>query len=93
MRILEVAGDIPLDSWMEKPFETALAYIQGVNVGQNTEGGTKIDLEGAAKKLFVNGEKIYNCEVFCVSCHQTNGKGLSTSQLPPLAKSPWVNSI
>jgi len=88
--ILEVAGDMPLDSWMEKPFEAALAHIQGVNVGQDPEGGTKTDLEGASKKLFVSGEEIYNREGFCVTCHQPDGKGLSASQFPPLAKSTWV---
>ena len=90
LSILEVAGKMPLDSWMEKPFEAALAHIQGVNVGQDPEGGTKTDLEGASKKLFVKGEQIYNREGFCVTCHQPDGKGLSASQFPPLAKSPWV---
>ena len=36
------------------------------------------------------GEEIYNREGFCVTCHQPDGKGLSASQFPPLAKSPWV---
>ncbi|NNE78321.1 MAG: cytochrome c, partial [Pricia sp.] len=61
-----------------------------VNVGQDPEGGTKTDLEGASKKLFVSGEEIYNREGFCVTCHQPDGLGLSASQFPPLAKSPWV---
>ncbi len=88
--ILEAAGDMPLDKWMEKPLEAALAHIQDVNVGQDPEGGTETDLEGAAKKLFVMGEEIYNREGFCITCHQPDGKGLSASQFPPLAKSPWV---
>jgi len=90
MPILEAAGDMPLDAWMEKPFEAALAHIQDVNVGQDPEGGTMTNLEGASKKLFVKGEEIYNREGFCVTCHQSDGKGLSASQFPPLAKSPWV---
>jgi mono/diheme cytochrome c family protein len=88
--IIETAGKMQLDSWMEKPYEAALAHIQGVNVGQDVDGGTKTDLEGAAKKLFVKGEEIYNREGFCVTCHQPDGLGLSASQFPPLAKSPWV---
>lgn len=88
--ILEVAGDMPLDSWMEKPFEAALAHLQDVNFGQDPEGSTKTDLEGTSKKLFDNGEQIYNREGFCVTCHQPDGNGLSASQFPPLAKSPWV---
>jgi len=90
MPILEAVGDMTLDSWMEKPFEAALAHIQDVNVGQDPDGGTKTDLEGASKKLFVSGEEIYNREGFCVTCHQPDGLGLSASQFPPLAKSPWV---
>lgn len=88
--ILEVAGDMPLDSWMEKPFEAALAHLQDVNFGEDPEGGTKTDLEGTSKKLFDNGEQIYNRDGFCVTCHQPDGKGLSASQFPPLANSPWV---
>lgn len=88
--IIETAGRLPLDTWMEKPYEAALAHIQGVNVGQDLDGGTKTDLEGADKKLFVMGEEIYNREGFCVTCHQPDGLGLSASQFPPLAKSPWV---
>lgn len=90
MPILETAGQMPMDSWMEKPYEAALAHIQGLNMGEDTDGGTKTDLEGVAKKLFIQGEKIYNREGFCVTCHQSDGKGLSASQFPPLAESPWV---
>ncbi len=90
LAILEAAGEMPLDSWMEKSLEAALAHIQGVNIGQNASGGTKTDLVGEAKKLFIKGEEIYNREGFCVTCHQPDGLGLSASQFPPLAKSPWV---
>ena len=89
--IIEVAGQMPLDSWMEKPYEAALAHINKVNVGQDPETkGTKTDLEGAAKELFVKGEEIYNREGFCVTCHQPDGLGLSASQFPPLAGQEWV---
>ena len=89
--IIEKAGEMPLDKWMEKPYEAAIAHINDVNMGQDPETkGTKTDLKGAEKKLFVKGEEIYNREGFCVTCHQPDGKGLSASQFPPLAKSPWV---
>lgn len=90
MPILEMAGEMPLDSWMKEPYEAALAHIQGMDMGKDSNGGTKTDLEGAAKKLFVKGEEIYNRDGFCVMCHQSDGNGLSASQFPPLAKSPWV---
>ena len=41
-------------------------------------------------KLFVDGAEIYNREAHCVTCHQSNGKGLPDSGLPPLVKSSWV---
>jgi glucose/arabinose dehydrogenase/mono/diheme cytochrome c family protein len=89
--IIEEAGQMALDKWMEKPNEAAIAYIQDVNIDQDPETkGTKTDLEGVEKELFVMGEEIYNREGFCVTCHQPDGKGLSASQFPPLAKSPWV---
>jgi len=91
LTILESVAEMPLDKWMEKPLEAALAHIQDVNINQDPETKeTKTDLEGAEKELFVMGEEIYNREGFCITCHQPDGKGLSASQFPPLAKSPWV---
>ncbi len=91
LSILEKAAEMPLDTWMEKPLEAAIAHLNRVNIDQDPETrGTKTDLEGAEKELFVMGEEIYNREGFCVTCHQPDGKGLSASQFPPLAKSPWV---
>lgn len=90
LHIIEAAGDMPLDSWMEKPYEAALAHIQGVNVGQDPDAGTETDLKGDAKNMFVKGEEIYNREGFCVTCHQPDGNGLSASQFPPLANTKWV---
>lgn len=88
--ILEAAGDMPLDSWMEKPLEAALAHMHDENYGQDPKGDTETDLGGAAKKMFIKGEEIYHREGFCVTCHQPDGLGLPASQFPPLAKSPWV---
>jgi glucose/arabinose dehydrogenase/mono/diheme cytochrome c family protein len=88
--IIEAAGKLPLDDWMIKPHEAAMAHINGNNVGADPEGGTKTDLKGAEKELFVKGEEIYNREGFCVTCHQPDGKGLSASQFPPLSGQEWV---
>ena len=89
--IIEQAGQMPLDKWMEKPYKAAVAHINDVNIGQDPETkGTKTELEGAEKELFVMGEEIYNREGFCVTCHQPDGKGLSASQFPPLAGQEWV---
>ncbi|WP_265242788.1 PVC-type heme-binding CxxCH protein [Muriicola sp. Z0-33] len=89
--IIEAAGKLPLDSWMIKPYEAALAHINDHNVGQDPESmRTKTDLEGSEEELFVKGEEIYNREGYCVTCHQPDGKGLSASQFPPLAGVEWV---
>ena len=88
--IIEVAGKSTLDNWMIKPHEAALAHINGHNLGETPEGGAKTHLEGAAKELFVQGEKIYKREGFCITCHQPDGNGLTASQFPPLAGIPWV---
>ena len=88
--IIEAAGKLPLDNWMIKPYEAALAHINGHNLGEAPEGETKTHLEGAGKELFVKGEKIYKREGFCITCHQPDGKGLSASQFPPLANASWV---
>ena len=88
--IVEAAGKFPLDEWMQKPYEAALAHLNDHNLGEDLDGGTKTDLEGADKELFVKGEEIYHREGFCVTCHQPDGQGLSASQFPPLAGQKWV---
>jgi len=88
--IVEAAGELPMDDWMQKPYEAALAHLKGYNIGEDDSGKTKTDLEGAAKELFVKGEEIYNREGYCVTCHQSDGLGLSASQFPPLAGQEWV---
>lgn len=89
--ILEAVGNKPLDNWMKLPYKAAVAHLNNLNLGEDPESGkTKTDLTGAEKELFHKGEEIYNREGFCVTCHQSDGKGLSASQFPPLSGSPWV---
>lgn len=88
--IIEAAGELPMDDWMQKPYEAALAHLKGYNMGEDESHKTKTNLEGAAKDLFVKGEEIYNREGYCVTCHQPDGLGLSASQFPPLAGQEWV---
>ncbi len=88
--ILEAAGNKPLDDWMKLPYEAAVAHLNGHNLGEDSDGKTKTHLKGAKKELFHKGEEIYNREGFCATCHQTDGRGLSASQFPPLAGVSWV---
>ncbi len=89
--IVEEAGKKPLDDWMKLPYDAAIAHLNGHNLGVDPDSGkSKTDLKGDAKDLFVKGEEIYHRDGFCVTCHQPDGKGLSASQFPPLAGSPWA---
>jgi mono/diheme cytochrome c family protein len=88
--IVKAAGKLPLDYWMAKPFEAAIAHLEGRNLGVTDEGTTLTSLEGEARELFQRGEEIYHREGFCVTCHQPDGLGLSASQFPPLAGTDWA---
>ncbi|MFK5974574.1 MAG: c-type cytochrome [Flavobacteriaceae bacterium] len=95
--IVEAVGELPMDDWMIKPQQAALAHLNGRNVGEGKlysdkyiDTSIKTHLEGIEKDLFVKGQRIYKREGFCATCHQDDGLGLSASQFPPLARAPWV---
>jgi mono/diheme cytochrome c family protein/glucose/arabinose dehydrogenase len=88
--ILE-AGKKPLDSWMQKAWETAEAHINGHAVvkkpaatAANTPSG------GVAASTIAAGKAIYMRDGYCNTCHQPDGKGLEAAGFPPLAASKWV---
>jgi mono/diheme cytochrome c family protein/glucose/arabinose dehydrogenase len=89
--IVEAAGELPMDDWMQLPYEAAVAHLNGHNLGVDPDTQkTQTDLEGADRELFVKGEEIYHRDGYCATCHQPDGKGLSASQFPPLAGAPWA---
>jgi mono/diheme cytochrome c family protein/glucose/arabinose dehydrogenase len=74
----------PIDDWM-KPH---LDFVRNANLGlQNHllvgDGNERINLKLA-------GQKLYNRDGYCATCHQTDGKGLESAGFPPLAGSEWV---
>ncbi len=89
--ILE-AGKKPLDSWMQKAWETAEAHINGhavvkkpaVTPAGNTQAG------GVPAAAIAAGKAIYMRDGYCNTCHQLDGKGLEAAGFPPLAASKWV---
>jgi mono/diheme cytochrome c family protein/glucose/arabinose dehydrogenase len=89
--ILE-AGKKPLDSWMQKAWETAEAHINGHAVikkpatspAGNTQAG------GIPASTIAAGKAIYMRDGYCNTCHQPDGKGLEAAGFPPLAASKWV---
>jgi mono/diheme cytochrome c family protein/glucose/arabinose dehydrogenase len=106
LAILEIADEHPKDDWMQKPFETSLAHLNGMSVKNmvvNPDGtivfeeaaeevkATNSRLKGEELTLFQMGKAIYSREGFCITCHQPDGKGLTASGFPPLAGTKWVN--
>ena len=89
--ILAVAKTKPLDSWMLRPYEIALAHVNGKNFVEKPEV-VKVTsgLKGKDSLLFLEGNKLYAKEGYCITCHQPNGKGLMASGFPPLNGSTWV---
>jgi glucose/arabinose dehydrogenase/mono/diheme cytochrome c family protein len=88
--ILALAKKHPLDPWMDKPYEIAVAHASGVNVVKIKEAAVVSSLKGKDLELYTAGQKLYTKEGYCTTCHQTNGKGLPSSGFPPLSNSIWV---
>ena len=88
--IAEEAGKKPLDKWMKKPYEAAIAHLNGHEVGGSTEDKLITHLKGNDRKQYVKGKEIYEREGYCATCHQPNGRGLEASEFPPLNGSAWV---
>lgn len=88
--ILAEAKKMPLDDWMVPPYETAVAHLSGVAVKKEKEAVAKSNLKGADLELFNMGKEIYMKEGYCSTCHQPDGKGLTSSGFPPLTGTKWV---
>ncbi len=85
------AAKKPLDSWMKKPHETAVAHLEGHNVAVVKPVVVKAKEGDINTAIMQTGKEIYLRDGFCNTCHQPNGKGLSASGFPPLSESKWVN--
>ncbi len=88
--ILAEAKKKPLDEWMIYAHETAVAHLKGENVQKKKEAEVTSTLKGAELDLFKLGKTIYSKEGYCITCHQSDGNGLSASGFPPLAGTKWV---
>ncbi len=88
--VLAEAVKKPLDEWMVRPYEEAVAHLNGVSVQKKMDETIMTKLKGVERDLFIKGKAIYNKEGYCVTCHQTDGKGLDASGFPPLNGTPWV---
>ena len=88
--IITEAGKKGLDKWMEKPYEAALAHLNGHKMGEEPKEVIKTDLKGRDLELLVAGREVYMRDGYCATCHQSDGQGLEASGFPPLAGSEWV---
>ncbi|TDU81845.1 putative membrane-bound dehydrogenase-like protein [Prosthecobacter fusiformis] len=91
-KIVAIASSKPLDVWSENAAKTAADRLAGVAEIEKPEFAAvpvPAHLDAAAKKQFLEGQKIYHREGHCVTCHQANGKGLDPA-FPSVEKSPWV---
>lgn len=89
-QVFSIAKKNSFDDWMVKPFEIAVAHANGLNVVQRKETKVSSTLTGKDLDLFVQGSKLYAKDGYCATCHQVNGKGLTSSGFPPLSNSKWV---
>jgi glucose/arabinose dehydrogenase/mono/diheme cytochrome c family protein len=90
MRVLHEAARMPLDDWMIRAHETALAHLEGVEAGAPSETPVETRLQGAERELFVLGAEIYRRDASCGTCHAGDGGGLPAAGFPPLAGTRWV---
>lgn len=88
--IITEAGKKGLDKWMEKPYQAALAHINGHRVGEEPKEILDTNLKGRDLELLLAGQEIYQRDGYCATCHQPDGKGLEASGFPPLSASEWV---
>lgn len=89
--IIDVASQHSLDDWMLYAFQTAQAHLNGRTVGEEPDDiPVPETLADVARDRFLAGQKIYNREGYCATCHQPDGQGLAASGFPPLADTRWV---
>ena len=75
-----------LPRWISPVFKTATAYLQGQQIEADSAPVYTTHLTGADKKIFLKGAEVFNREGHCITCHQSDGKGLPAAQFPPLPK-------
>jgi len=88
--ILAEAKKMPMDNWMEKPYEKAFAHLNGRGVSKSPEVYSTTHIQGKDLELFTLGREIFAKEGYCITCHQPDGKGLTAAGFPPLTGTNWV---
>ncbi|MCS1409494.1 MAG: Cytochrome c-552 [Verrucomicrobia subdivision 3 bacterium] len=92
LKIIETAGQKPIDRWMENAYKTAMTNLSGKEPEEEfSESDAPSHLSADAKALWTKGAEIYQRDGHCITCHQPDGKGLPASGFPPLDSTQWVN--
>ena len=94
LSILKEVAKNPSDKWLVPVIETATAHLEGQEIKSDT--AEKLPqptspLKGEALTLFKKGHEVYSREGHCITCHQSDGKGLPAAMFPPLAGTKWIN--
>ncbi len=94
LSILKEVAKNPSDKWLVPVLETATAHLEGQEIKSDT--AEKLPqptspLKGEALTLFKKGHEVYSREDHCITCHQSDGKGLPAAMFPPLAGTKWIN--
>ena len=94
LSILKEVAKNPSDKWLAPVLETATAHLKGQEI--KSDIAEKIPqptspLQGEALTLFKKGHEVYSREGHCITCHQSDGKGLPAAMFPPLAGTKWIN--
>lgn len=89
--VVKKAGEMPMDEWIVHAQETALAHLDGRSVNTPPKEKVRTHLVDAEhRRLYFLGKELYEREGYCMTCHQQDGKGLKTSDFPPLVDTDWV---
>ena len=77
-------------SWLDPVYTTAKAYLEGKTIEAESAPEYTTHLKGPDKVIFAKGAEVFNREGHCITCHQSDGKGLPAAQFPPIAGSEWI---
>ncbi|AIM37262.1 dehydrogenase [Sphingobacterium sp. ML3W] len=88
--ILMSVAKAGLDDWIEPAYTMAFANLKGEEDNAEKKDKVTTSLRGAERDLYVKGKVIFAKEGYCVTCHQTDGKGLPLAGFPPLNGTKWV---
>ena len=78
------------NSWLTPVYTTAKAYLEGKTIEAESAPEYATHLKGPDKVTFDKGAEVFNREGHCITCHQSDGKGLPAAQFPPIAGSEWI---